>query len=95
MSVEVECFVLDNNGYVIVAQVEDYSGKFFGEVRGHMMKRLVEEEIFQKVSITDYQAVCFDEKKKQSPANRPQSVSAVFFTQNNNYTMIVSTISSI
>lgn len=67
--------MLDNNGYVIVAQVEDYAGKFFGEVRGHMMKRLVEEEVFQKVSITDYQAVCFEEKKKQSPANRLQSVS--------------------
>lgn len=66
---DVDCFVLDNNGYVIVSVNLEHTGKFFGEVRGHVMDRLVNEKVYQAVDITDYQAVCFERKSDGSPAN--------------------------
>lgn len=71
---DVDCFVLDNNGYVIASVNLEYTGKFFGEVRGHYMDRLVTENIFQEVEITDYQAVCFERKNDGSPANGLRTV---------------------
>lgn len=71
--VDVECFVLDNNGYVVVSQEPLHTGQFFGEVRGRIMERLVVEQIYQEVTITDYQAVCFERKKRNSPGNMLQT----------------------
>lgn len=72
--VDVECFVLDNNGYVVVSQDPEHTGQFFGEVRGRIMERLINENVYQPVTIIDYQAVCFEEKKRPSPGNILQTV---------------------
>lgn len=61
--------MLDNNGYVVVSQELAHTGQFFGEVRGRIMERLVAEQIYQPINITDYQAVCFDDKNRNSPGN--------------------------
>lgn len=68
------CYVLDNNGYVIISPNKEETGKFFGEVIGWLMKRLVEENIYQKVTINDYQAVCFEEKTDGSSGSVLQVV---------------------
>ncbi|XP_043273923.1 voltage-dependent calcium channel subunit alpha-2/delta-3 isoform X3 [Venturia canescens] len=53
------CYLVDNNGYIVVAEAVSDAGKFFGEVRGPVMARMVEEGIFDKIRIFDYQAVCY------------------------------------
>lgn len=65
-----ECFVLDDNGYVIVSPELSDTGKFFGEVRGFLMHHLVRERVFKSIIIYDYQAVCFIAKDSPNIANR-------------------------
>lgn len=52
------CYILDDNGYVIVSTKREETGAFFGEVREWLMKRFVEENIYKRVTINNYQAVC-------------------------------------
>lgn len=54
------------------------TGKFFGEVRGYLMRRLIAEKVYQAVKINDYQAVCFQGKNDGSPASILETV-RIFF----------------
>lgn len=76
---DIECFVLDNHGYVVVGPKSDKeevsTGKFFGEVRGILMKRFVDQNIYKVVEMYDYQAVCFDERDSRNAASILQLVS--------------------
>lgn len=64
-----ECYLVDNNGYIIAAEKETDAGKFFGEVRGPIMMSLVTEGVFEKIRIYDYQAVCFKNTDTNNAAN--------------------------
>lgn len=70
-----ECFVLDDNGYIIVSPELADTGKFFGEVRGFLMHHLVNEEIYKRIIIYDYQAICFVGKDSNSLASKLLTVS--------------------
>ncbi|KRF99110.1 uncharacterized protein Dwil_GK17856, isoform B [Drosophila willistoni] len=64
-----DCYILDNNGYVIISSRQHETGRFFGEVNGAIMKRLVEEKVYKRVIVYDYQAVCFDSKNDNNASN--------------------------
>jgi hypothetical protein len=74
-----ECFILDDNGFVIVSSHLEYkledTGRFFGEVRGLAMRRMIDEGIYQAVTVYDYQAICFINKDSASLASRLITVS--------------------
>lgn len=63
-----DCYVLDNNGFVIVSESPQDAGRFFGEVKPLIMSKLVDEKVYRSVHITDYQAVCFVETGTSNPA---------------------------
>ncbi|KDR23041.1 voltage-dependent calcium channel subunit alpha-2/delta-3 isoform X3 [Zootermopsis nevadensis] len=65
---ELECYVLDNNGYIIVSESLRDTGKFFGEVQGNIMEMMVEEGLYKRIHMFDYQAVCFREDATKSKA---------------------------
>lgn len=76
---EFECFVLDDNGYVVISDPKDdisHVGRFFGEIRGISMRKMIDEKIYQEVKIYDYQAICFINKDS---ANLASTLAAVKF----------------
>jgi len=65
----IECYVLDNNGFVVVSEDPSNIGKFFGEIDGTILKSLEQNHVFKKIKIFDYQAICLENADDGSPAN--------------------------
>jgi hypothetical protein len=63
------CYILDNNGFIVVSEEISETGKFFGEVEGNTMNMLIKEKVFRKVHIIDYQAICLRENESSSHAS--------------------------
>uniref|UniRef100_UPI0037E861C9 voltage-dependent calcium channel subunit alpha-2/delta-4 n=1 Tax=Semicossyphus pulcher TaxID=241346 RepID=UPI0037E861C9 len=57
-SYELECYVIDNNGFVLISKQRNDAGRFFGEVDGSVMTTLIRMGMFKRVSLFDYQAMC-------------------------------------
>ncbi|XP_076152344.1 voltage-dependent calcium channel subunit alpha-2/delta-4 [Alosa pseudoharengus] len=55
---EINCYVTDSNGFVIVSKDRSDVGRFFGEVDGSVMAQLLRMGMFKRVSLYDYQAMC-------------------------------------
>jgi hypothetical protein len=45
------------------------TGKFFGEIQGNIMEIMVQEYLYKRIRVFDYQAVCFrdDGIKNKAP----------------------------
>ncbi|KAH0617075.1 hypothetical protein JD844_028699 [Phrynosoma platyrhinos] len=52
------CFLIDNNGFILVSKASKQTGKFFGEVDGSVMTQLINMGMFTQVKMFDYQAMC-------------------------------------
>ncbi|XP_072941852.1 voltage-dependent calcium channel subunit alpha-2/delta-3 isoform X14 [Epargyreus clarus] len=63
-----DCYLVDNNGWIIVSKDTNQTGQFFGKIRPDIMTRLIEEDVYKPIHVVDYQAVCFREKKTTNPA---------------------------
>lgn len=50
--------MIDNNGYIVLSERDNDTGKFFGEVEGSVMQALVDLEIFDVITVYDLQALC-------------------------------------
>ncbi|XP_057712110.1 voltage-dependent calcium channel subunit alpha-2/delta-4 isoform X3 [Corythoichthys intestinalis] len=55
---DMECYVIDNNGFILISKQRADAGKFFGEVDGSVMTMLIRMGMFKRVSLFDYQAMC-------------------------------------
>ncbi|XP_033343040.1 voltage-dependent calcium channel subunit stolid isoform X2 [Megalopta genalis] len=75
-SEELDCYILDNNGFIIISERHEHTGKFFGEIDGTIMDSLVQDRIYRKVTVTDYQGKCSPQESHQSAASKtfPESV---------------------
>ena len=56
---DVDCYLVDNHGYIVAAKEASKAGRFLGDVNGLVMKSLIEREVFENITVFDYQAVCF------------------------------------
>lgn len=64
-----DCFLLDNNGFVIVSSNRSQVGKFFGEIDNTLFISMVRYNVYKRVRIYDYQAMCKDKIIPSGPAN--------------------------
>ena len=52
--------MVDNNGFIVISEQRENTGKFFGEVDGTIFESLIQHEIFRPIQIYDYQAICLE-----------------------------------
>lgn len=62
------CYLLDNNGYIVASERSSETGQFFGKIDGSTMKMMVNDKIYKKITIFDYQGVCF-KREHEDDAN--------------------------
>lgn len=57
-SMDLNCYLIDHNGFIITSKEKNDIGRFFGEVDGSVMAQLLKTGLYKKVSLFDYQAMC-------------------------------------
>ncbi|RWS06199.1 voltage-dependent calcium channel subunit alpha-2/delta-3-like protein 2, partial [Dinothrombium tinctorium] len=56
----IDCYLIDNNGFIVVSLDKNATGQFFGEVDIYLFKSIVEKNVFKEIEIFDYQAICIN-----------------------------------
>ncbi|KAK2576412.1 hypothetical protein KPH14_005750 [Odynerus spinipes] len=74
-SEELDCYILDNSGFIVISERHEHTGKFFGEIDGTIMDSLVQDRIYRKVTVIDYQGTCSPQESHRSSAPRTISSS--------------------
>ncbi|XP_026319416.1 voltage-dependent calcium channel subunit alpha-2/delta-3 [Hyposmocoma kahamanoa] len=59
---ELDCYILDDNGFIILSEDVSHTGRFFGQVDGTIMDSLVQDRIYKKVTVHDHQGRCPDSR---------------------------------
>ncbi|CAK6973766.1 voltage-dependent calcium channel subunit alpha-2/delta-3 [Scomber scombrus] len=57
---DINCYLIDNNGFILVTEEQSQTGLFFGEVEGAVMNKLLQMGSFKRITLYDYQALCKD-----------------------------------
>ncbi|XP_068170144.1 voltage-dependent calcium channel subunit alpha-2/delta-4-like isoform X1 [Antennarius striatus] len=68
---DLNCFLVDNNGFILLSKDRNEVGRFFGEVDGSVMASLIKMGMFKKVSLFDYQAMCKNHHHHHANSARP------------------------
>ncbi|XP_026548867.1 voltage-dependent calcium channel subunit alpha-2/delta-4 [Notechis scutatus] len=55
---KLNCYLIDNNGFILVSKISKQLGKFLGEVDGSVTTQLANMGMLRKVKMFDYQAMC-------------------------------------
>ncbi|XP_054599081.1 voltage-dependent calcium channel subunit alpha-2/delta-4 isoform X2 [Nothobranchius furzeri] len=76
-SSDLNCFLVDNNGFILLSKENNEVGRFFGEVDGSVMAALLKMGMFKKVSLFDYQAMC---KNSHHHASGARPLLSPFYT---------------
>lgn len=64
-----DCYLLDNNAFIIYSKENSQTGRFFGEVDNSLLQAMVGLNIYRKVHMYDYQAICLDIEPHRSLAS--------------------------
>lgn len=78
-SESIDCLLVDNNGYIIVHDRDfeannqsngrvRYAGMFLGQFDHNLFEDLANNNVFSKIILYDYQAICIAEGEKRSSA---------------------------
>ncbi|XP_046751290.1 voltage-dependent calcium channel subunit alpha-2/delta-3 isoform X2 [Diprion similis] len=54
---ETDCYLIDQNGYVVVSDLNE-TGIFFGTVQGGVMNSMIYQGVYKRVVFYDYQGLC-------------------------------------
>jgi len=65
-----KCYIIDENGYIIVSKDQSDVQKFFGSVDGLVMKKLEKAGLFTKYSVTNYDKFCAKEDDVKAMASK-------------------------
>lgn len=66
---ELDCYLLDNNGFVILSESSEHTGKFFGNIDGTIMDSLVQDRIYRRATLMNYQGLCPDRENPYTAAS--------------------------
>ncbi|XP_063064991.1 voltage-dependent calcium channel subunit alpha-2/delta-3 [Engraulis encrasicolus] len=66
---DIGCYLIDNNGFILVAEETSLTGMFFGEVEGAVMNRLLDMDSFKRVTLYNFQATCRIEAESSASAH--------------------------
>ncbi|XP_074600888.1 voltage-dependent calcium channel subunit alpha-2/delta-3-like isoform X2 [Brevipalpus obovatus] len=75
-SENIDCYLLDNSGFVIASEAEVYAddlsnvGRFFGEIDDKLFREFVDKGIYREVKMFDYQAMCIEIIQPSGPGVR-------------------------
>ncbi|CAH2236386.1 jg10766 [Pararge aegeria aegeria] len=70
---ELDCYILDDNGFIILSEDASQTGRFFGQVDGTIMDSLVQDRIYKKVTVHDHQGRCPDSRNPFSGSSNKLS----------------------
>lgn len=79
---DLDCYLLDNNGFVLLSEKTEHTGKFFGQIDGTIMDSLVQDRIYRRIPLMDYQGICSDKDNPYRAAGhilRPPTPLGWFF----------------
>ncbi|XP_037091167.1 voltage-dependent calcium channel subunit alpha-2/delta-3-like [Pollicipes pollicipes] len=57
---DLDCYLLDDSGFVVVSKRHEETGRFFGDVDGTVMNALLNHNVYRRITMFDYQGVCLD-----------------------------------
>lgn len=75
---ELDCYILDDNGFIILSEDVTQTGRFFGQVDGTIMDSLVQDRIYKKVTVHDHQGRCPDSRNPFSGSSNKLGVNIDF-----------------
>lgn len=56
----IDCYLLDQNGYVVISEAHNDTGQFMGTQEGAIMESMVKQGLYNSFDIYDYQAWCYE-----------------------------------
>ena len=68
-SEEVDCYLLDNNAFIIYSESHPQTGRFFGEYDNSLLQAMVTAKVYRRVHLYDYQAICLEVMTPKSLAS--------------------------
>ncbi|XP_063087394.1 voltage-dependent calcium channel subunit alpha-2/delta-4 isoform X1 [Cavia porcellus] len=77
---DLDCFVIDNNGFILISERLQETGRFLGEVDGALVTQLLSMGAFSRVTMYDYQAMCKPPDHHHSSAQPLVSPISAFLT---------------